>query len=143
MAKSNRQKYNFLAAFVSQLDQARDEGDDLAGQHAEVTGINDLTKEMERLSERLDNCDRWLAQLELALEELDDNGSEGSGEEPDEDDDGVYDDELDGVEPPLGGVRQPDRRVAPPMGGTSNGQGTGRGRVSAPTKERINRGTKS
>jgi len=130
---SNRQKYNFLAAFVKQLDQARDEQDELAGQCDDVMGIPELVRELGDLNQKLeeygrryDDLNQWVAQLELALEELDDDGSEGSGEEPDEDDDGLDDDELDGVEPPMGGVRQPDRRVAPPVGRASNRQEPGR-----------------
>jgi len=122
---SNRQKYNFLAAFVKQLDQARDEQDELAGQCDDVMGIPELVRELGDLNQKLeeygrryDDLNQWVAQLELALEELDDDGSEGSGEEPDEDDDGDDDDELAGVEAPLGRARQPDGRVAPRVGGT-------------------------
>jgi len=130
---SNRQKYNFLAAFVKQLDQAREEQDELAGQCDDVMGIPELVREFGDLNQKLEEYGRqhndltqWVAQLELALEELDSEWGAGSGEEPDEDDDGLDDAELDGMEPPMGGVRQPDRRVAPPVGRASNRQEPGR-----------------
>jgi len=121
---SNRQKYNFLAAFVKQLDQAREEQDELAGQCDDVMGIPELVRELGDLNQKLeeygrryDDLNQWVAQLELALEELDDDGSASAGEESDEDDDGLDDSELDGVEPPMGGVREPDGRLAQTVGG--------------------------
>jgi len=121
---SDRQKYNFLAAFVKQLDAAHDEGDDLWDHFREVSGIglddrtyNELVERMRALDERMDAHEQRTAELELAMEELDDDGSESSGEESDEDDDGLDDSELDGVEPPMGGVREPDGRLASTVGG--------------------------
>jgi len=122
---SNRQKYNFLAAFVKQLDQAREEQDELAGQCDDVMGVpelvralGDITQRQDEMERRYDDLNQWVARLELEMEELDGYGSEGSGEEPDEDDDGDDDDELAGMEAPLGRARQPDGRVAPRVGGT-------------------------
>lgn len=130
MAKSNRQKYNFLAAWVSQLDQAMDEDDDLAGQAAKVIGLDKMARSIGELNERCDKCEQWLADLESALEELDSGGRESSGEELEPDDDGDYDDELEGVEPPVERTRQGDRRVAGAVGSPSIGEVDGRGVAS-------------
>jgi len=148
MAKANRQKYNFLAALLRQVEDAAAEGDELYGEFTDMMtrlmpadeGILELVRRVTELERTYDGLNKWVAQLELALEELDDDWGSGSGEEPVEDDDGDDDDELARVEPPVGGPRAADRRVAPDVGGARDGQGDGRSRVSAPTKERISRG---
>jgi len=139
MAKANRQKYNFLTALLGQLHDAADESDSLYDDFRSLVRLL-VHEDWKELNGRVAQCEQWLAELESALEELDSDGSASLGEVAVEDDDGDDYDELDGVEPQMGGERQPDRRVAPPVGGTSNGQGDGRSRVSAPTKERISRG---
>lgn len=124
---SDRQKYNFLAAFVKQLDQAQDENDDLAEQFLKVVGLNALADKYASLQYDLDefkaymdrtydDLNKWLARVESTLEELDERWSEGSREEPDEDDDGDNDDELEGVESPLVGPREGHGRVAGSVG---------------------------
>jgi len=122
VAQSNRQKYNFLAAFVKQLDQARDEQDELAGQCDDVMGvpelvraIDDVRKHAESLEAKYDELNQWLAQLELALEELDGDGSESAREVPEPDDDGDYDDDVERDEPEVVRPRQSDGRVARPV----------------------------
>lgn len=114
MAKANRQKYNFLAAWLTQLETAMDEGDELYGNVSEflrlITKAEALSERIERCEADLDSVNRGLAAVELALEELDDGGGSSLGEVLDEDDDGDDDDELGGLEPEVGGVRQPDRR---------------------------------
>jgi len=113
---SDRQKYNFLAAWVKQLDQARDEDDDLAAHVRKLIAesIHEIVKE---LHERIDGIEQWSARADLALEELDSDWGEGSGEEPEQDADGDYDDELEVVEPTVGRVRQPDGRPPAAVGG--------------------------
>jgi len=148
MAKSNRQKYNFLAAMCSQLDQARDEGDDLAAhfeQHVNelvARTYGGLNERLERIEQDLDSVNRGLAEVELAMEELDGDGRESPGEEPEPDYDGDDDDELAGVEPPLERPRERHGRVAGTVGDARRGQGERRA-VTEPNrvKERIGRGT--
>jgi len=134
MAKANRQKYNFLAALLRQVEDAAAEGDELYGEFTDMMtrlmpadeGILDLVERVATMERTYDGLNKWVAQLELALEELDDDWSESSGEEPESDDDGDDDDELARVEPPMGGVRQPDRRMATPVGGARDRQEPGR-----------------
>jgi len=141
VAKSERQKYNFLAALLTQVEESCDEGAELYKQyrdqltqvyasensldyqhHADI--LQDLEVRMTNMERTYDDLNRWLAQLELALEELDDDGSEGSGEEPIEDDDGDDDHAVVRVEPPMGGTRPTDRRVAAPLGAAGRVPGT-------------------
>lgn len=137
VAKSDRQKYNFLAALLTQAEAARQHEDGLyeefntliasvtseeLNHHADL--LNELSKRCDSMERTYDDLNRWLAQLELALEELDDDGREGSGEEPFADDDGDDDDELERVEPPVGGTRQPSRRVPAPVGAAGRVPGT-------------------
>lgn len=147
MSKSDRQKYNFLAAFVKQFDQARDEGDSLVAELREVMDLdmmdrtyNELLERLREQDERMDAYERRTAELELALEELDDDGSESVGEDALEDDDGDYDDELEGVEPPVGGPRPTDRRLATAVGRT--GGGNIHRRDELVDRKKVGRGTK-
>jgi len=150
MAKANRQKYNFLAALLRQVEDAAAEGDELYGEFTDMMtrlmpadeGILDLVKRVQTMERTYDDLNRWVAQLELALEELDDDWSESSGEEPESDDDGDDDSELARVEPPVGGTRAADGRLAAPVGRARDGQGPRRA-VTEPrlVKERIGRGT--
>jgi len=109
MAKSNRQKYNFLAALMTQLEDAMEEGDVLYTQYVEFQQLVAKTTELEA---RYDALNQWVAKLELALEELDGDGVESSGEEPEPDDDGDYDDDVAGDEPEVVSPRQGHGRVA-------------------------------
>lgn len=143
MPKSDRQKYNFLAAFVKQLDNALDEQDELAGQCQEVMGVMELVRSYAQLDDRIRKCEQWLAQLESALEELDDSGSSSSGEEPDEDDDGDDDDDAWRDEPPMGSQRQPDGRLAAAVDRAGEGRSNRRPVSPEVSKVRIGSGKRS
>lgn len=121
--KTDRQKYNFLAAWTSQLDEACDDNDDLAQQVQDVLGLTEMNRTITELCERM----RSYEEREPAMEELDDDGGEGLGEEPWPDDDGDDDHELGVVQPAVGGVPQGHGRVAPAVAGASNGESARRG----------------
>lgn len=122
---SDRQKYNFLAALLKQLDNAMDDGDDLANHfsamvremsNCEERSYNELVERLRELEERSDGSDQRIAELEFALEELDGDGSESSGEELESYDDGDHDDELEGVEPEVASPREGHGRLARTVG---------------------------
>lgn len=115
VAKSNRQKYNFLAALVSQLDQATEEKDELRDQFAEASGIADMQQTLLGVMKQYDDLNQWVARLELALEELDSDGSESVGEEPESYDDGDDDADVPWDEPEVGSPREGHGRVASPV----------------------------
>lgn len=124
---SNRQKYNFLAGWVKQLDQAMDEQDPLAGQAQEAMGVMELVKTYVELEDRIGKCEQWLAQHESALEELDDDRGESPGEESESYDDGDDDSDGEWDEPEVGRRRSPDGRLAPAVDGAGEGRGNRRG----------------
>jgi len=126
VAKSNRQKYNFLAALVSQLDQATEEKDELRDQFAEASGIADMQQTLLGVMKQYDDLNQWVARLELALEELDSDGGESPGEELESYDDGDDDSDAPWDEPEVGGPREGDRRVAPPVDDAQRREGAGR-----------------
>lgn len=131
MAKSNRQKYNFLAAWSNQVHEACDAEDALYDDvqqqvRAMASGHGEDERRYVELEDRIRKCEQWLAQHESALEELDDYGSEGVGQEPESYDDGDDDDDPERDEPPMGGERQPDGRLAAPLDGASGGAGARR-----------------
>lgn len=147
---TDKQKYNFLAALVKQLDQAHDNGDDLFVHFDNVTGlaamredVNWLAHQSAEMEKKFDVLNQWVARLELEMEELDDSGSEGSSEEPDEDDDGDDDPEPPWDEPEVGSVRQPNGRVPAPVVRTGARQVRGRGRVTSQPKVLVGSGKKS
>jgi len=113
---SDRQKYNFLAAWVKQLDLATDEDDDLAA-HVRKLIAEAMKEVVMEIHERIDGIERWTARTDVALEELERNWGEGSGEEPEPDDDGDYDLELERDEPPVGSVRERPGRPPEVLGG--------------------------
>lgn len=116
---SNRQKYNFLAGWCSQLDEAFDEEDELADEVRNLLGLDIVERTFDELCKRVAEC-------ESALAELDADGSEGTGEESESHYDGDDDSELEGVEPQMGGPRPADGRLAAPVGRTSERQVAGR-----------------
>jgi len=146
VAKASRQKYNFLAALLTQVEDACAAGDELYAEFADMVcrvggaeqaeALLDLEKRMKNAERTYDGLNKWLAQLELALEELDDDGSEGFGEEPVEDDDGDDDDELEGVETSMGSPLPTDGRLAAGVGGAR------RPASRRDLKERIGLGTR-
>jgi len=98
--KTNRQKYNFLIAFCRQLEEAADEGDE---EYAEFRRIAESLfptggAEGEEISGRIAKLEQWNAQLETALDSLeqivstldgeDDFESDGSDEDADMERDG-------------------------------------------------------
>jgi len=136
---SDRQKYNFLAAWVKQLDQARDEDDDLAA-HVEQMVCEACTGVFREIYEGLDDLRKVSESHEeriAALEELDDDGSASPGEEPWADDDGDDDDELGGVQPQVGSVPEGHGRVAPTVAGARVGNKLTRGLSGVPERRKV------
>lgn len=118
-AKSSRQRYNFLAALLSQVEEASDEGDELYAEwrrrleeDVDVPGACEF-------GDRVTKLEQWAAQLELALEELEQASGESVGEDALDDDDGDYDDDVEGMAVEVVSARPPVRRDTGPVGGGS------------------------
>lgn len=100
MAKADRQKYNFLTALVRQVKEAGRDGDEVYDEWCELLPKSDAS---EGADDRLDAHAQWLAALEARLEDLEQAIELIAGEEDDSDDDGVYDEDMRGDEPRVGG----------------------------------------
>jgi len=144
MAKANRQKYNFLTALLTQVESAMDEGDELYESFVTLVRMLAHTADIE---ERLDGVQRWCADLESSLEELDGDGSESSGEELEPSDDGDDDVDVGWDEPEVVRTRKPDGRVPRAVAEPGRRPEPGRAERRAVTepsqvRERIGRGTR-
>lgn len=146
-AKSNRQRWNFLAAWLDQLHEAADEGDEM---HTALVGIirMAMSEPMKEMHYELGKLNQWNADLESALAQLDGDGRESPGEDAEPDDDGDNDDDVGWDEPEVERTRVPDRRVPRTVAESGVREIDGR-RVDGPReaavsgrgmKERISRG---
>lgn len=116
--KTNRQKYNFLIAFCRQLEEAADEGDE---EYAEFRRIAESLfptggADEEELTGRIAKLEQWNAQLETALDSLEQIVSTLDGEDADEPDDSDEDAGMERDGPEMDRVDARQRGPAPSMG---------------------------
>jgi len=121
MAKSTttRQKYNFLIAFCRQLEEAADEGDE---EYAEFRRTAESLfptggAELEELATRVGKIEQWNAQLETAVDSLEQAYSALDGEDADIADDSDEDPDLEGDGPQVERGRERTDSVRRPVAG--------------------------
>lgn len=116
MPKSTRQKYSFLIGWMRQLEEAADEGDE---EYAEFRRIAESLfpsggADGEELADRLAKCEQWLAQLEAAVDSLEQAYGEDDGSDDDEPDGSDEDADMERHGPQVGGrVQRDDRQPGP------------------------------
>jgi len=110
MAKSNRQKYNFLVALTSQLEEALDddteEGAAFVSLLRDCLGSgseSDLEPRLTAAEDRCGKLEQWSAQFESALESLESSIGEDTGEDDILDDGSDDDDDVAVVRPAMAG----------------------------------------
>jgi len=128
MAKSNRQKYNFLVALTSQLEEAIEDGTEEAAEFRRVLAdigvasdvdTDDGSEEREAIiTDRIAKLEQWNAQLESALEMLESSIGASDDEDTDGDDGGVDDDDLARDEPRMDSRHRRNAGDAAVQGGT-------------------------
>jgi len=96
MAKSNRQKYNFLVAWTKQLTEACEDGEEVG---ADAVGAIGTVVETLGVHERVDRLEQWIAKVETRMDELEQSIGEDSDEDIGLDDDGDPDLDLGRDEP--------------------------------------------
>jgi len=127
MAKTDKQRFNFLTALNRQLEGAVAEGDEEYDNFRQViVAIGEAEGAAGASGDRLDAHAQWLAALEARLEDLEQAVELFAGEEADDDDDGLDDEDMGGDEPGVGSHVFAERRVPPNLGRTGDRQVAGR-----------------
>jgi len=118
--KTSGQKYNFLVALLRQVEEASDEGDEAYAEwRRRIDEDLDFEQRLCEYADRIAKLEQWSAQLELALAELEQASGESVGEDALDDDDGDYNDDVEGMAVEMVSARPPVRRDTGPVGGGS------------------------